>query len=826
MPIENLPEGYKTASSTQRTTDEDILAQQNRPDPSVLERIINLPKAVADLALGKDQPIEFPQLPELTEMGTNAPGFFEAFIPNVKLMLSRDDYGKAEIIHRTFKDDPRYGGKYRDKFGLPIIVWNNVPYYVNKPGFSTQDFNTVLGEMLRYTPASKFTAKGKDAIETGLRGLGAYSATETASLAAEFLMTPETTREKKRTAEDLAEQVGVSTAIGVAADVALPPAAKAVGAGVRKGAEAVTRTGSQARSRLDEIFPRFSFDVVSESKYPLTQGQRTAPPPQGVTPRQTEQLGREDQLRQMASSDPATMVIRGFDDAQLNAIRNDALALQAEFGAGTPAPQGVYGNIPSSAAEEAQTLVTGAAEKLKEEAGTLYDVVKGLETPPVMTPQGVEQVAQELLDTIPEIMAPSQVLEGPLYREMTQLRRLRDLAQKPKFKDQSLKNLHGYQKRLRAAIGQVQPRSTEELVLIQMKNKLDNAIYEGVERGFITGDQEALDQLQQATGLYADYMNTVGRGVGRTRQERAANTILEQLSNAQYTPVQVTNLLFGQNKFAPNQAVSLTLDKLQKSLEPEDYQQFTALLKDGIMTKAFAGKGGEVTRKSIVENYNDVFVKNRRIIEKIFTPDELAKIKEFRANVLPTLWAEIKLNPSASGYTLLSAAMRLGMLYSPSVISRAALAKGVDILESTKAREDAFGAVSQTLQRMQTPMLSNTAQGAIRATLFSEEEADKAPSRGRDRDRLLETIEKLDFEASTPPPSVEPVKPTPPPTENTPISMLEQDPLFEPLPGTDTAPLTTGFDPSQSAIVLPRADDRELAVRLRGPLGGIASLAG
>ena len=50
--------------------------------------------------------------------------------------------------------------------------------------------------------------------------------------------------------------------------------------------------------------------------------------------------------------------------------------------------------------------------------------------------------------------------------------------------------------------------------------------------------------------------------------------------------------------------------------------------------------------------------------------------------------------------------------------------------------------------------------------------------------------------------------------------------LFEPLPGTDTAPLTAGFDPSQSAIVLPRADDRELAVRLRGPLGGIASLAG
>ena len=127
---------------------------------------------------------------------------------------------------------------------------------------------------------------------------------------------------------------------------------------------------------------------------------------------------------------------------------------------------------------------------------------------------------------------------------------------------------------------------------------------------------------------------------------------------------------------------------------------------------------------------------------------------------------------------------------------------------------------------MQTPMLSNAAQGAIRATLFSQEEAEKAPSEGRERDRLLETIEKLDFEPGSPPLTPEDVSPAPPIPEPTPVSMLERQPLFDPLPGTDTTPLTAGFDPSQSAIVLPRADDRELAGRLRGPLGGIASLAG
>jgi hypothetical protein len=116
-----------------------------------------------------------------------------------------------------------------------------------------------------------------------------------------------------------------------------------------------------------------------------------------------------------------------------------------------------------------------------------------------------------------------------------------------------------------------------------------------------------LTSSKRPQGLYADYMATVGRGVGKNTQERAANRILDQLSNNQYTPVQVANLLFGQNNFAPNQSMGIVLDKLKKSLDPSEYQQFVALLKDGIMTKAFAGRGGEITRKSIVENYNDVF---------------------------------------------------------------------------------------------------------------------------------------------------------------------------------------------------------------------------
>jgi len=73
-------------------------------------------------------------------MGSDeGPSFWEGLVPNLKIMAVRDDFGKAEIMESSFKDDPRWGGAFVDKFGLPMIMWNEKPYYVNKPGASSQD---------------------------------------------------------------------------------------------------------------------------------------------------------------------------------------------------------------------------------------------------------------------------------------------------------------------------------------------------------------------------------------------------------------------------------------------------------------------------------------------------------------------------------------------------------------------------------------------------------------------------------------------------------------------------------------------------------------
>ena len=52
--------------------DKDVVAQQSQPDRSVLDMIMDAPEAVSQAYTGEGVPIEFPNLPELTDMGADA----------------------------------------------------------------------------------------------------------------------------------------------------------------------------------------------------------------------------------------------------------------------------------------------------------------------------------------------------------------------------------------------------------------------------------------------------------------------------------------------------------------------------------------------------------------------------------------------------------------------------------------------------------------------------------------------------------------------------------------------------------------------------------
>ena len=793
MPAPDNAVSVNISNEPRRPSKEEVEAEEK----SILQSIKDGATAVGQAITGYGVPIEYPEILEITDIQDGSLGLTDEIIAS-QVHLIRDDRGKAERLGEIFKEDERFGGIFEDKFGLPMMMWNDIPYYINKPGLTEQDLNTTIYEVAKYIPAGRFVSGAKGAISTALRGLGAYGATETVSQAGEAALTPETTAGKQRSIQDVGEEIVLATGLSVAADVVGPPIVKGVTRGVIDPVKAgVRQAGQLGRAGVEAVetatqglFPRMTPEVLQESKYPLTVGQRTSPAPAGPSPRMTEQLSREDELR-MAAQGRGTDQIRGFDDRQLGEVTSDAMEMIDEYGSGIPGLQDDLSLTPVRAAEEAQGTVTARAGELKEEAGAAYEAVKAADQPPVMTADGVRQTVDELLNIYPQIVGPSQLINTPILKaEIDRLRKLRRILQNPRFKDQSLERLHDYQKSLSQIKNQAAPGSPEQVALIKMKEALDNAIFEGIESGIMRGSPEVLEQLQNATGLYRQYMGLTGRGGGQNQAQRTANRLLEQLSSRDYTPVQVANFLFGHNRFNPNQAVPLMLDKLQETLPAEEYARVTQLIKDGILARAFTNRQGSVSRKAVVDNFNDVFEKQKAIIKKLFSEDEIARLRQFREDVLPTVWAETRGNPSGTSYALISAANRRGLL-SRIPVYGSGLAEGV---AETRQFAEGIEATRQTLRSLQTPVFSETSAGILRQNLVPEEseEGQFRELSPVDRSRIEQRMN--DISAND-------------------VSLA---PTFEPLP---MMPIGGGSPAMMSPTLIPSEDDRQIAMRQQGIAG-------
>jgi hypothetical protein len=580
--------------------------------------------------------------------------------------------------------------------------------------------------MIKYLPASRYVAKAKGLKDTVQRGLTTYPATEAASIAGESALAPETSKAKNRTFTDIGQEVGLATGIGVAADVVLPPALSLAAKGAVKGA---TKTAEGAKL----IFPKFepekiiqkiTPDPAQKSAFPLTEGQRGAKLPdrkQGPGSRVTEQLEVEDMMRNAPGSEKyASEIMQGFDERQLGMIRAEAERLQKEFGSGTLSSAE---DVPTAAAESIQKIAGEGAAALKERSSAAYKTVQTVDVPPIMKPEGVLQTSKEMLDAITKggdeglgITARELVNMPMLRRELEYLKRVIILASNPKFKGSPLKVLHGYQKILNRAKRDAEPGSTEALAFSKMKGILDNAIYDGIEKGLMVGDEAILKELKNATDLYRRYIGMTGKGYSIDPWQMAANKILETLTNTSAEPIDAVKLLFGHAKFNPKKGLALAMRKIKQNLgEMEGGDEIIALLKDGFLEKAFSGSGTSgVTRTNIVNNFDEIFVKNRKLVEQFFSPEEIKQIRKFRQDVMPTLWAEIKLNPSGTGYAIMSAMMQKGLLSWAKLIPFGAGEATVTGMQVKKAVNIAENATSQQVDRMNRPLFSQVVQSSVR----------------------------------------------------------------------------------------------------------------
>ena len=98
-----LPGAVGSNQGKSKPLQEKELAEED--DSTLLEKVQEIPSALIDAATGEGQEIEFPEIPEASDMGGDAPGLIEGLIPNIKIFLARDDVGKSEIMEKSFKGD-------------------------------------------------------------------------------------------------------------------------------------------------------------------------------------------------------------------------------------------------------------------------------------------------------------------------------------------------------------------------------------------------------------------------------------------------------------------------------------------------------------------------------------------------------------------------------------------------------------------------------------------------------------------------------------------------------------------------------------------------
>jgi len=648
---DEFEDGQEPVFDTQKSIEENV---------STLGDIVTrIPGQLYDMATGDYMQVEFPEAKETTDI--EDVGFFESLVPNIKLMFARNDLGKAEIIADAFQGDQRFGGVAIDKFKNPFIVWNGERYYINKPGISKQDAGTLVGEIIKYMPASKFVGGAKTVTGKIASGLPSYTATEMAGQAIEGALTPKTTEARDKTfTEGLGEAVGMG-ALATGIDIVTPPILRAPVEAV-KGA---TRLGAEA---LGKEVPGFAKSTIQTSKYPLTQAQRMSEP---YTPLKgsassqfTPELEAEDIIRNAPTTDvSAKAILRGFDENQLNLIREDAKILQNELGSGTMT--GIESeSIPLTAMTEIKDIVTGSARDLKKTAGQGYDLVKYALKQPIVSSQGIKAMAQNLLKIIDNefeagLTGTSSIDAMPLLKQ--QIENIKKLATVES--DKPFNQLAAYQKEINRIFRTATPGTPEQVILGQLKGSVDDFVFNGIDQGFITGNQAILDTLKQSKDLYRQYIGLTGKKTTKEISEQSTNQILKKLSSEGMEADAVVNAFFGHAKFNPSPVMANVLKRFKQGLPEEKYAEVTSLLKDAILEKAFSGKGKSgVTRTNIVNNFNEVFKKNKNYINELFTKDEIKKIEQFRNNVMPTLWAEIQKNQSGSGYIVLSGMAKAGIL--------------------------------------------------------------------------------------------------------------------------------------------------------------------
>jgi|GEM_PF-2285154 len=647
--------------------------------PGIIQTALEKGTAIKGAFTGEGRPMQFPDAPEVSEADI---GFFESVVPSLKTGLTTDPAEKAKIIADHFKGDPRFGGIFQDENGLPLVVWEEKPHYVNKPGFSKQDATDLIAQGTMFAPASKLVGSASTLAGRAATALPFYAVTDVAQQYG-------TKAAGGKDAVDLG-QTGTAASFGAMAEALLPPALRA--------------TGKALRPTASKSLPRYTSDGDS---IPLTQGQRTG---------NLDRIRAEEGMRQGAYGSGASGMMRNFDDAQMAAIEKRADKLvPSGFGQGKIPDTGA--RLQADLIEEAgkQDRAVGAAYKEAREAKAMLD------------PATAVSVGKELI-TIPKEMQIFSLDGMPqLQGALAKLKTFGTLAKKKTLKPVDIAQIEDFRRGLNTAISGTQ--GTERAALTRMKSRLDEKMDEAVTNGLFSGDENALNLLKEARALRTRYGQLFEAG----EHDPAGNAMVKILDEKQASPEQAINFIIGAGQTqSKSQAIGL-VKRIKEAFGPDSEQ--VQALKGALLYKAFTNvQNGEhrLARTAIAINSRNLLdFKAKYLAKELFTESELKEVRRLTNEVARTLTPADARNPSRSAWAFLDAMQRRGLIGTLGKITQAVPVIGAtgDALENVGGTIQAARAVSQKPLPLTAPLVTPGAAAAAQSAWENRPTPKQFPSR-------------------------------------------------------------------------------------------------
>lgn len=685
---------------------------------------------MAEQAKDQDGPkVEFPEAGEITDIPPEDLGYIESIIPTLKLGLTVDPLEKAYMIDDMFggKDEtgkpkePRYGGAGMDAFDNPMITWAGKKYYINKPGLSGADATDVAAQAVQFMPASKIAAGGVGLAAKGARAFPGYGATSAGQQMGTVAFGGKDSLDVPKTFIDATVGSGAEMAMPVVGKHVVEPITSRVGPPIRRGVEGLGRrlaekypqiaarlTGTARQPAVAPVTPVVSPEAaeaaeaaakmldepgMAQSRYPLTQGQRTRDP---------AQIAREDTIRNVPESYASTR-LQGFDRRQLGQVQEDAALLQ-------PGRSGFESGTMTDIGQRTQESLINRAAQLKGEADAAYkkagemsaatkvDADTGetiLANPAIVSREGVlDFIARMKQVPRDNDVAGRQMDQMPhLKSVMDYLNRLQKTAANKRFKDQNFKRLESVRQSFNTDYRlayDANPKGNEARLIKQVIDELDQGIDDAITTGLITGDAATIAAVKEARAAWRRYSGFAG---GK-KKDPATAIMQKMLDREQMTPEHVVKALFGITKIDNSARARNVMQRIIKEFGKDSPE--VAALKDGFLYRTFVSPGkGEVTRTAIVKNFTENFLKNKTIAKTLFSEPEIKNIEGFIKNVAPTLPAEMLRNPSRTGYTAIGTVLdQYGILSGPIGNIRRAFG---DFRDAVKATSQATPRTSQPL---------------------------------------------------------------------------------------------------------------------------------